>query len=74
MDILNEFYTALKYIVPVYMHGDYNDVVTHHAIENKLHKQQCILSLAKYNAFLKIYIILYVCLQALVNMDHAYTT
>ena len=53
MDILNEFYTALKYIVPVFMHGDYNDVATHHAIENK---QQCILSLAIYNAFFKIYI------------------
>ena len=53
MDILNEFYTALKYIVPVYMYGDYNDVATHHAIENKLHKQQRILSLAKYNTFFK---------------------
>ena len=56
MDILNEFYIAVTYLVPVYMYGDYNDVATHHAIENKLHKQQCILSLAKYNAFLKIYI------------------
>ena len=55
MDILNEFYTALTYVVPVYMHGDYNDVATH-VIENK---QQCILSLArtsKYYAFFKIYI------------------
>ena len=56
MDTLNEFYTALKYIVPVFMHGDYNDVATDHAIENELHKQQCILSIAKYNAFFKIYI------------------
>ena len=38
MGILNEIYTALKYIVPVFMHGDYNDLATHHAIENKLHK------------------------------------
>ena len=38
------------------MHIDYSDVTVSHAIENNLHKQQCIIGLArtrKYNPFVK---------------------
>ena len=45
MDILNEFYTAL--IQCLCMHVDYSDVAINHAIENSLHKQQFIITLAR---------------------------
>ena len=59
------------------MHVDYSDVVIRHAIENDLCilKHQCIIGLArtrKYNALCKIYI-LYVCLQALMNVGYMHT-
>ena len=55
---------------------DYSNVTVSHAIENNLHKQQCIIGLAgthKYNTLCKIYIILYVCLQALINVGYMHT-
>ena len=61
-------------IVPLSV--DYNDVYISHAIENNLHKQQCIIGLPrtriKYNALLNIIHI--VCLQALMNVGYVVCT
>ena len=59
MDILNEFHTALTYLVPVYVHGDYNDATTLHAIQTKLHEQQCSLEQINTMHYLKYYTYVY---------------
>ena len=70
--ILNEFYTAP--IQCLCMHVDYSDKAIRDAIENDLCINSSVLYIGlartcKYNAFCKIYI-LYVCLQALMNVGY----
>ena len=47
--------------MPVYVHVDYSDVTVTHAIENDLHKQQCIIGHINTIHFVKfIYIYIYI--------------
>ena len=69
------FPVMIRQILIVPLSVDYNDVYISHAIENNLHKQQCIIGLPrtrKYNALLNIIHI--VCLQALMNVGYVVCT
>ena len=63
----HEFYTVPIYVVPACV-----CMFISHAIENNLHKQQCIVGHVNTMHFKNLYIYL-ICLQALMNVGYAHT-